>query len=79
MAVTLRIRCPNCGKWNIIKTERLHLELENPEPKVQDFLPTYLPFKTEACHKCKQEIANTKELIHIHPIDKNLLRNIGHP
>jgi len=39
----------------------------NPEPKVQAqiFVPTHQPLKTETCHKCKQEIANPKELIHI--------------
>jgi hypothetical protein len=75
MAVTLRMRCPDCGKWNNIKTEKVHLELESQEPKVQVFIPTYQPLRTEACHKCKQEIANQKELIRIHPIDKKLLES----
>jgi hypothetical protein len=75
------MRCPNCGKWNNIKTEKLHLELENPEPKAQAqvFVPTYQPLKTEACHRCKEEIANPKELIRIHPIDKKLIANQKSP
>jgi hypothetical protein len=79
MAVTLRMRCPNCGKWNNIKTEKVGIELESQEPEVQGFIPTYLPLKTEACHECKQEIANQKEPIRIHPIDKKLLKNLKFP
>jgi hypothetical protein len=72
MTVTLRMKCPNCGKWNNVKTEKVHLELDNKEPKLQVFVPTYLPLKTEVCHKCKQEIANQKQLIRIDSRDNEL-------
>jgi hypothetical protein len=38
---------------------------DSPEPKVQVFLPSYLPFKEEKCSKCGKVIAEEKELIRI--------------
>ena len=36
----------------------------SPEPKVQVYIPSYLPLKTEVCDKCKV-IAEPKEIIRI--------------
>ena len=47
--VTLRMKCPNCDKWNNVKAAKVVMELDNEEPKMQIFLPTYLPLKTEDC------------------------------
>jgi len=33
MTVTLRMKCPYCGKWNNIKAEKVMMELDNKEPK----------------------------------------------
>jgi hypothetical protein len=41
------------------------LEQPSPEPKIQVFLPSYLPLKVETCVKCNQVIANDKEIIRI--------------
>jgi|WetSurMetagenome_2_1015567.scaffolds.fasta_scaffold570479_2 hypothetical protein len=79
MPVTLRMRCPNCGKWNNIKTEKVDLKLDTEMLKMDNFLPTYLPLKREVCQRCSREIANQKELIRIHPIDKKLFENLKSP
>jgi hypothetical protein len=41
------------------------LNPDSPEPKVQVFLPSYLPMKEEKCSKCGYTIAEEKELIQI--------------
>jgi hypothetical protein len=65
MTVTLRMKCPQCGKWNNIKAQKVMLELDSQEPKMQVFTPTYLPLKTEVCGQCKTVIAEEKELIRV--------------
>jgi hypothetical protein len=41
----------------------MFLNADNPEPKVQVFLPSFLPLKTEECSMCGYTIAEEKELI----------------
>ena len=62
MKTKLRMKCKNWGNWNRIEVEKVFL---NPEPKVQVFLPSYIPLKTEKCSKCNHVIAEEKELIRI--------------
>lgn len=38
------------------------LNPDSQEPKVQVFLPSYLPYKEEKCSKCGQVIVDKKEL-----------------
>ena len=65
MKTKLRMKCRNCGHWNRIGVEKVFLNPDSPEPKVQVFLPSYLPPKTEKCSKCNHVIAEEKELIRI--------------
>jgi hypothetical protein len=62
--VTIRIKC-SCGKWNNIRAKKIMLQLDNEEPKIEVFLPAYLPIETQVCKKCKKEIANPKEAIRV--------------
>jgi len=59
------MKCKACGHWNSIEVEKIMLNPESPEPKVQVFLPSYLPLKIETCEKCKGVIAEPKEIIRI--------------
>ena len=61
----LRMKCPNCGFWNRLAVNKLFIERETSEPKVKTFVPMYKPLKTETCEKCKNIIAEPKELIRI--------------
>jgi len=65
MRTKLRMKCRNCGHWNRIEVEKLFLNSDSSEPEVKVFLPFYLPLKTELCSKCKNVIAEPKELIRI--------------
>ena len=65
MRTKLRMKCKGCGHWNSIEVEKVMLNPDSPEPKVQVFLPSYLPLKTEFCEKCKSVIAEPKEVIRI--------------
>jgi Zn ribbon nucleic-acid-binding protein len=59
------MKCSKCGHWNRIEVEKVFFNPDSPEPKVQVFLPSYLPLKTETCSKCGHVIAQQKELIRI--------------
>jgi|WetSurMetagenome_2_1015567.scaffolds.fasta_scaffold1352536_1 hypothetical protein len=48
-----------------IKAQKVMLELRDDEPKMQVYLPSYLPLKTEVCHKCNTVIAEQKEFIRV--------------
>jgi hypothetical protein len=61
----LRIRCKNYSHWNRIEVKKVFLNPDSSEPKVKVFLPSYLPLKSEPCSKCKNVIAEPKELIRI--------------
>jgi hypothetical protein len=62
---TIRMKCKNCGKWNNVAVQKVMLHLDNEEPKAEIFLPAYLPLKPQVCVKCKNPIADPKELIRI--------------
>jgi hypothetical protein len=59
----LRIKCKNCGDWGIIEVEKIFLNANISESKLQVFLPAYLPLKTEKCSRCNHVIAKEKEII----------------
>ena len=61
---TLRLKC-GCGKWNNIRTQKVMIHLDNDEPKMEVFVPAYLPLTTQVCAKCKSMIAEPRELIRI--------------
>jgi predicted nucleic-acid-binding Zn-ribbon protein len=61
----LKIKCPKCGHWNRIEVNKLFVERETSEPKVKAYIPTYEAVKVETCRKCKNIIAEPKELIRI--------------
>ena len=63
--VTLRMKCPNCGKWNNVAAQKVMLHLDTDEQKIDVYLPAYLPTKAQACAKCKTAIADPSELIRI--------------
>lgn len=65
MKTRLRMRCKACGYWNRFEVEKVLFNPDSPERKVQMFLPPYLLLKTEHCQKCKNIIAEPKELIRI--------------
>jgi DNA-directed RNA polymerase subunit RPC12/RpoP len=65
MKTKLRMKCKSCGHWNRIDVEKVFLNPDSPESKVQVFLPSYLPLKTERCSRCGQIITEEKELIRI--------------
>jgi predicted nucleic-acid-binding Zn-ribbon protein len=65
MKTKLRMKCKQCGHWNSIEVEKVMLNPDSPEPKVQIFIPHYLPLKEEKCSKCGAVIAEEKELIRI--------------
>ena len=65
MKAKLRMKCKTCGHWNSIEVEKIMLNPDSHEPKVQVFLPSYLPLKVEVCSKCKSVIAEPKEVIRI--------------
>lgn len=61
MKVKLRMKCKVCGHWNRFEVEKIFFNPDSQEPKVQVFLPPYLPLKTEVCSKCKNVIAEPKK------------------
>ena len=61
---TIRLKC-SCGKWNNIHTQKVMIHLDNDEPKMEVFVPAYLPLETQVCSKCKTVVAEPKELIRI--------------
>ena len=63
MKAKLRIKCRNCGDWSIIEVEKIFLNANISDSKLQVFLPAYLPLKTEKCSRCNQVIAKEKEII----------------
>jgi len=67
----LRIKCRNCGNWNIIEVEKLFVNTGILNSKLKVFLPAYLPLKTERCSKCNQVIANKKRIIRTKKNDLN--------
>ncbi len=71
MKTKLRMKCKSCGHWNRIEVEKVLFEPDSPEPKVNVFMPMYLPLKVETCKKCKSVIAEPKELIRIVRRQKN--------
>jgi hypothetical protein len=59
------MKCRNCGHWNRFEVEKVMFNPDSPEPKVQVFLPSYLPYKEEKCSKCGHVIAEPKTIIRI--------------
>lgn len=59
------MKCPNCGHWNHVPVNKIFIEQNSPEPKVNVLIPMYEPLKVETCKKCKKVIAEPKELIRI--------------
>jgi phage FluMu protein Com len=65
MKKTLRMKCPSCGHWNRIQVNKIFIEQPSSEPKVRVIIPFYEPIKVERCQKCKNIIAEPRELIRI--------------
>ena len=65
MKTKLRMKCSNCSHWNRFEVEKLFSEQSTSEAKVKAFISMYPPLKTETCSKCKNVIAEQKELIRI--------------
>ena len=65
MQTKIGMKCEAWGNWNSIGVEKVTLNSDSHEPKVQVFLSSYLPLKTEVCSKCKSVIAEPKEVIRI--------------
>jgi hypothetical protein len=61
MKTRLIMKCKDCGHWNRIEVEKVFFNPESPEPKVQIFLPSYLPLKTDKFTKCNYVIAEEKK------------------
>jgi hypothetical protein len=59
------MKCKGCGHWNSIEVEKVMLNPDSPESKVQVFLPSYLPYKEEKCSNCGRVTAGEKKLIRI--------------
>jgi hypothetical protein len=45
--------------------DKIFIEQDTSEPKVQAFIPMYMPLKPENCKKCGKLMAQPKELIRI--------------
>jgi hypothetical protein len=41
------------------------IQVDNDEPKMQVFVPAYLPLQNQVCDKCKTVMVEPKELIRI--------------
>jgi len=65
MRTKLGVKCKQCGHWSRIDVEKVMINPDSPEPKVQVLMPSHLPLKTEKCSKCGYVIAEEKELIRI--------------
>ena len=63
MKAKLRIKCKDCGNWNIIEVKKLFVNSGISDSKSKIFLPAYLPLKTEKCFRCNKVIAEEKGLI----------------
>ena len=63
MKKKLRVKCRNCGNWNVLDVEKIFLNTGNSDSGLKIFLPAYLPSKTEKCSKCNQVIAREKGII----------------
>jgi phage FluMu protein Com len=59
----LRVKCRNCGNWNVVDVEKIFLNTGRSDSGLKVFLPAYLPLKTEKCSKCNQVIAKEKRII----------------
>lgn len=65
MKTKLKMKCKECGNWNSIEVEKVMFNPDSPDPKVQIFIPSYLPLKTENCEKCGCMIAEPETIIRI--------------
>ena len=65
MKTKLGLKSKSCGHWSRIEVEKVMFNPDSPEPKVQVFIPSYLPLKTEVCDKYNVVIAEPKEIIRI--------------
>lgn len=65
MKTKLRLKCRSCGNWNRFEVEKVLFNPDSSEPKVQIYLPSYLPYKEEKCSKCGNVIAEEKTLIRV--------------
>jgi len=59
------MKCSLWGHWNRLSVNRLLVEQDSPEPKVEVFIPMYLPLQVSKCQKCGEVITQPKELIKI--------------
>jgi hypothetical protein len=59
----LKIKCKNCGNWDVIEVEKIFLNASDSATKLQVFLPAYQPLRTEKCSRCNQVIAKEKRII----------------
>ena len=52
-----------CDHWNRVHVNKIFLEKSTLEPKVNAYIPLYEPLEIVKYAKCKQVIAEPKELI----------------
>lgn len=52
MSRKLRMKCPNCGHWNRIPVNKIYIEQNSPEPKVNVLIPMYEPLEVVKCKEC---------------------------
>ena len=65
MVRNLRMKCSSCGHWNSVPVNKIFIEQNSPELKVEAFIPMYEPLELTKCKKCDKIIAEPKELITI--------------
>jgi hypothetical protein len=65
MVVKVKMKCRNCGNYNILEVKEIFLNADSSESKLKVFLPVYMPLKTENCYKCNQILATEKWIFRI--------------
>ena len=61
----VRMKCRNCGNFNIMEVREIFLNADSSDSKLKVFLPAYMPLKTEKCSKCNQIFATEKLIFRI--------------
>jgi hypothetical protein len=60
MKTKLRMKCPNCGRWNGVPVNKIFIEQPTSEPKVKVMIPIYQPLQITKSERCGRTIAEPK-------------------
>ena len=65
MKTKLKIQCEKCNHWNDIEVEKVLLNPDSPELKIEAFITSYLSERTQKCGSCETVLCEPDELFRI--------------